>query len=138
MQRIAFALPGAVVAFSWRAWLSWHAVPTDVAYAWPGTWLALARIPTVVRSYVGEMVDVTTWGLVWPGLAAAFAIDRAPGKLRPACTLLGITAAGAAAFMFSAWPDVSMHLQVTSGRQLLQVIPSCAIVAFSADSSRRR
>ena len=133
-----FAIAAALVAISWRAWLIAHAVPTVVAYAWPGAAAALARIPTILWGYLGEALDVRTWGPVWPGLTTALAIDRTTGKVRPACTLLCITVAGAAAFMFSAWADVSMHLLVTSGRQLLQVLPSLAIVAFSADSDRQR
>lgn len=127
-----FAVPGLAVASLWQVSTLVSGAPTTMAYTFVGLGPTLQRVPLIVRGYVGEMASFATWGVSWP--AVAFVLVARGRWIDPqhlvAVTLT--TTIGAVAFLFSAWPDVAAHLQVTVGRQLVQALPAVVILAFGS------
>jgi hypothetical protein len=132
LSALAWAVPAVTIAGAWPAWATWHGAPAAMAYTWPGVRPAVSRVPAIAQAYLEEAARFRTWGLLWPGLATAVVLGRAPGTWLPLLVTLGVIGMGAAAFVVSAWPDLAMHLQVTVPRLGVQVAPLLAITAFAA------
>jgi hypothetical protein len=122
------ATPALLIVIGWLAWTMIADAPVAMAYGWPGSAVAVSRLPVIVTAYVTEMADVAVWGVLWPGLALLLLIARAFEREETIVVAI-VLATGAAAFVMSGWPDVGEHLEVTVPRQLIQVAPT--LIAMS-------
>lgn len=129
LRRAIFAVPAVVLGLGWHAWAVAGGAPASMAYAWPGLAEALGRMPLVVRAYSMEMADVRSWGLFWPLAGLGLCVRRS----RAVAVLVAVGGVGAAAFLWSGWPDVREHLVVTTPRLLLQIAPAAVFVLLSED-----
>ena len=125
-----FAIPAWSATILWQLWTSAHGSPTTMAYALTGVGVVLSRMPLVLREYAREMGAWSTWGVLWPALLLVVVARARRIDGREMTALVSILVAGASAFLFSAWPDVVAHLQVTAGRQLVQIVPAATILAL--------
>lgn len=137
-SRGAFAVPAIAVALGWQAWAAWHGAPTGMAYEWPGLSGAVGRVGPIVGAYVGEGLDVGVWGGLWPGLAILLWAQRKSVAIAPLAILATTSFFGALAFVWSDWPSVSLHLNVTVPRLIAATAPSMMVVACGAGSSPKR
>jgi hypothetical protein len=127
---VRVATPALLLAIGWFAWTAIADAPVAMAYGWPGSAVAVARVPVIVTAYVSEMADVAVWGVLWPGLALLLLITRAVRREETIVVAM-VLATGAAAFVVSGWPDVGEHLAVTVPRQLIQVAPALITMSLA-------
>lgn len=125
-----FALPALAIAGLWHLWVRVNGAPATMAYAFAGVATTLERLPVVTLAYLREALAFATWGALWPTLVALMLAGGRRHDPRDVAVLAGIVGSGGVAFLFSAWPDLAAHLQVTVGRQLVQVVPAAVILAF--------
>lgn len=122
------------------AYSRWTAAPYDDHFLPLGPEsfrVALGRVPEVARLVLGEMADVSKWGLLWPALAAGAAMLLARGNApRRALALSTVAATGlyAAIFLFTSWP-VARHIATALDRILSQLAPAAAVVVAAALTS---
>lgn len=133
--RVGFLWPALAVSLAWQAWTIAHGAPAGMAYEWPGLAGAWQRLFPIVRAYAREVTDVSTWGLFWPAMGTIL-LSRARDDGRRALAIVGLAACvSACAFVWSDWPDVALHLQVTVPRLIACSVPSLVVVAFGAFGS---
>ena len=82
LSRMSFAWPALVAAVAWQAWTAAQGAATHMAYQWPGAGQAVGRVGPIVSAYAGMVVDVRTWGLLWPGLGALLVAAASPADVR--------------------------------------------------------
>lgn len=131
-----FAVPAAGVATGWYLWARAGDAPTAMAYTFVGLGAMVGRLPVVAREYLCEMVAWHTWGVLWPALIVLGLAGVRRHDPRDVAVLAAIAATGGMAFLFSAWPDLEAHLQVTVGRQLVQLVPASVVLTFSGSQRR--
>lgn len=136
LWRSAFAWPALVVGAAWQGWTSVQGAPAGMAYAWPGASQAVARIGPILCAYTTVISDVRTWGLLWPGLGALLVVQRRQLASSPAAIVAVTATSGALAFVWSGWPDVGAHLQVTVPRLGVGLVPVLVVLALGADDAR--
>lgn len=133
---VRFAVPAIGVAAAWYWWARASGAPTAMAYAFVGFGATVDRLPVVAREYLREIGAWQTWGVLWPALIVMWLADVRRHDPRDVVVLAAIVATGGIAFLFSAWPDLATHLQVTAGRQLVQLVPAAVILTSSARHRR--
>ncbi len=126
---LAIAGPAIAVAGAWHAWILTVGGVTGMAYEWRGIGEAARRIGPIGTAYATTLSDVRTWGLLWPGLAAAVLLHPHSRLRLPLTIVLGTAGAGALAFVWSDWPDVREHLAVTVPRLAAGLAPSLVLIA---------
>ena len=74
------------LAWSWRAWLTWHGIEFETTLAWPtgGAAAALDRAPRIVAHFASLLWSyapggVSPWGLLWPCTLAVTVLSLATG-----------------------------------------------------------
>jgi hypothetical protein len=133
---VRFALPALGIAVLWHLWVRANHAPVTMAYAFAGLATTFERIPVVGLAYLRETTAWEAWGALWPTLVALWLAGVRRHDPRDVVVLAGVLTTGGIAFLFSAWPDLATHLQVTVGRQLVQVVPAAVILTFSGTQRR--
>ena len=131
-RRIGFAGPAIGLAIGWQAWAIRAGAASGMAYEWHGAVATATRLGPIGAAYLSEFAKVTTWGLLWPGLCLLILLRRRTLPGPEMATLVVVAAVSALAFVFSDWPDVSMHLNVTVPRLIGTIVPSVVVVCFGA------
>ncbi len=129
-RSLLWLLPGAAIVVAWKIFL--HAMHTIEAREFGpmtfGTLQAnLSRTIPIGKMVMAEMLETQRWSLFWPCVALAF--TGLAFRARDSRLLLLVIAVAApvtlygATYLFSIWPDYSMHFQASFPRLLLHVMP---------------
>ncbi len=139
----SITIPGLVVWTSFNLYLRLQNVTKDVNY----DSLSLAhlieradRIPMIFRSYLAELGNWESWGLLWPGVALAMVALAVHGRfqrlLRCGISIVGPMVAFAPAYVLSTWPSYLWHMELSLPRLLLQLTPVAVLmIALAIPSS---
>jgi hypothetical protein len=133
----AIILPGAVVFGAWQVTLKMLGTPAEGVFrSLTASSLhdALLRLPLVLQHLGLELMDISTWGILWP---AAFGViiwhlqGRRVRGLTLALMLLLPLGADVLPYLFT---DMSLqwHLDNSMQRLLLQLAPAALLVIVSA------
>lgn len=137
-------LPGLVIMAAWKIFL--RAMHTREAREFMPMSLAtlreqLPRLVPIVRMVSREMIETTRWSLFWPAVIFAFAClvwrMRDRRLLVIALSVAAPIFIYAATYLFSVWPDYTLHFEASFSRLLAQVMPVAWLAIALAWPTRR-
>jgi hypothetical protein len=127
-------VPGLLLFGAWRIFLraSGSIAGTAFLSPTPATLLQnLPRLPEIVAYTLGELMNLSHWGILWPALIVSLLLIRRPSLLLRA-TLVGLIVIPLALeqgiYVFSAWVPFMSHVESSMTRLVLQVVPLAVLV----------
>lgn len=143
--RLFFAalLPGALMLAVWTIFLRLKHTAANIDFV-PMTSAVLqqhsGRLIALAHRLPHEFLNFDDWGLTWVGFAVALVLLALTKRWKPAALCLLFTALPIAlvcfAYVFSAWPDYTKHVDSSLPRLMLQVTPVALLAMGLAVSGK--